>query len=270
MAKSAFYAVQVGRQPGVYKTWDECKAQVDGYPKSKYKKFGSEAEANAFVTGVEEVKEQNTSVSKESVVSEPKGSDVVIPDGPYAFVDGSFNPETGTYGYGGFVCAGGNMYPIMGNGRDPEMSKMRNVSGEIEGAMAAVRKAEELQIRELTILYDYKGIEEWAKGNWKTTKDGTKAYAEFMNPENRLTAVKFQKVAAHTGIEGNEMADVMAKLSVGIALTPSQSELATKALSMGKSPVSEQRSNRMDGLSFYEERFTEVLEDIELNNECSF
>ena len=28
MGKKKFYAVKVGRKPGIYQSWDECKAQV--------------------------------------------------------------------------------------------------------------------------------------------------------------------------------------------------------------------------------------------------
>lgn len=245
MAKQAFYAVQVGRVPGVYSTWDECKAQVDGYPGSKYKKFKTDAEAQAFVKGEELSGSVSGSGGLETFVqngckSVPESStDTTLPKGPYAFVDGSFNPETKVYGYGGFVCVNGRKYPIMGNGQDPEMATMRNVAGEIEGAMVAVKKAESLKIRDLTLLYDYKGIEQWAipageQGHWKATKSGTQAYAEFMKPENRLTQIHFQKVAAHTGIEGNEMADVMAKKAVGIALTGPQKALYEKAMNCGR------------------------------------
>jgi len=43
-----FYAVAVGRQPGVYHTWAECKAQVDGIPKAKFKAFKNIKDANMF------------------------------------------------------------------------------------------------------------------------------------------------------------------------------------------------------------------------------
>ncbi|KAL6301650.1 ribonuclease H-like domain-containing protein [Sparassis latifolia] len=45
----AFYAVSKGRVPGVYLTWDECEAQVVGYPGAKHKKFTTAAEAEAWV-----------------------------------------------------------------------------------------------------------------------------------------------------------------------------------------------------------------------------
>ncbi|XP_028252351.1 ribonuclease H1 [Parambassis ranga] len=54
MPKGAFfYAVRKGFKPGVYKSWDECKSQVDKYPAAAFKKFASERDAWAFVRGVE-------------------------------------------------------------------------------------------------------------------------------------------------------------------------------------------------------------------------
>ncbi|WP_286149303.1 RNase H1/viroplasmin domain-containing protein, partial [Thomasclavelia cocleata] len=37
MAK--FYAVKIGRKPGIYLTWDECKQQVDKFKGAVYKSF---------------------------------------------------------------------------------------------------------------------------------------------------------------------------------------------------------------------------------------
>ncbi|MFR1286910.1 MAG: viroplasmin family protein [Subdoligranulum sp.] len=37
MAKKKYYAVQVGRIPGIYGTWDECKAQTEGVSGAKHK-----------------------------------------------------------------------------------------------------------------------------------------------------------------------------------------------------------------------------------------
>ncbi|MCZ8514075.1 viroplasmin family protein [Paenibacillus filicis] len=52
MAKSKFYVVWEGRQPGVYKTWAECQAQTNGFPQAKFKSYESEAEAKAaFAAG---------------------------------------------------------------------------------------------------------------------------------------------------------------------------------------------------------------------------
>ncbi|KAJ1059186.1 hypothetical protein K5549_007987 [Capra hircus] len=45
-----FYAVRRGRKAGVFRTWDECRAQVDRFPAARFKKFATEEEAWAFVS----------------------------------------------------------------------------------------------------------------------------------------------------------------------------------------------------------------------------
>ena len=37
-----YYAVKKGKTLGIYKSWDECKAQVDGFSGAEYKSFKSE------------------------------------------------------------------------------------------------------------------------------------------------------------------------------------------------------------------------------------
>ncbi|XP_046547834.1 ribonuclease H1-like [Haliotis rubra] len=44
-----FYAVRVGRNPGIYKSWLACKAQVSEFPSARYKKFATEDLALEFV-----------------------------------------------------------------------------------------------------------------------------------------------------------------------------------------------------------------------------
>ena len=34
-----YYAVHIGRRPGVYTSWLQCKAEVDGYRGNKHKGF---------------------------------------------------------------------------------------------------------------------------------------------------------------------------------------------------------------------------------------
>lgn len=44
-----FYAVAVGHEPGVYDTWELCRAQVNQCPGARFKSFASRADAEAFV-----------------------------------------------------------------------------------------------------------------------------------------------------------------------------------------------------------------------------
>jgi ribonuclease HI len=46
MAKSKFYVVWQGVEPGVYSSWEDCKRQISGYPDAKYKSFATQEQAN--------------------------------------------------------------------------------------------------------------------------------------------------------------------------------------------------------------------------------
>ncbi|KAF9486433.1 ribonuclease H-like protein [Pholiota conissans] len=48
-SKDGYYAVGVGRIPGIYTTWAECENQTKGFPAAKFKKFQSLAQAEGFV-----------------------------------------------------------------------------------------------------------------------------------------------------------------------------------------------------------------------------
>jgi ribonuclease HI/viroplasmin and RNaseH domain-containing protein len=44
-----FYAVAIGKEPGIYKSWIECKAQVNGIKGAKFRKFDTEQECIEFI-----------------------------------------------------------------------------------------------------------------------------------------------------------------------------------------------------------------------------
>ena len=48
MAKK-YYAVAKGKTPGIYLTWNDCKAQVNGFSGAVYKGFATVQEAEEFV-----------------------------------------------------------------------------------------------------------------------------------------------------------------------------------------------------------------------------
>ncbi|WP_456057095.1 ribonuclease H1 domain-containing protein [Agathobacter sp.] len=205
---SKYYAVKKGKVPGIYLNWNDCKAMVDGYQGAVYKSFKTIEEAEKFITGEKIISGMKASGKNTSESGERCST--------YAFVDGSFNKATHTYGYGGFLVTDNEKYVLQGADNDAEMATMRNVAGEIKGAEAAVKKAIELGIKELVIYYDYMGIEMWATGAWKRNKAGTIAYHDYIMSVREQIKLTFVKVKGHSGVEGNEEADKLAKQAVGI------------------------------------------------------
>lgn len=199
MAKKKYYGVKVGKTPGVYLTWEECKSQVDGYSGAVYKSFPTLAEAEEFV-GVHRMNRATETEEPEF----PSG-------GATAYVDGSYNAATGEYSCGVVFLYEGEEIQIAQKGESEELASMRNVAGEILGAELAMRKAVEMGIPSLSIYHDYQGIASWCLGEWKTNKEGTRAYKEYFDSISQDLKIRFVKVKGHSGDKYNDIADELAK-----------------------------------------------------------
>lgn len=195
-----YYAVRIGKTPGIYNTWDECKREVDGFKGAQYKKFNSEIEALDFIEGLGRFV--------------PK--DYPDIDEVFAYVDGSFNIKDYSYSYGMVLITSDGEKCFNKAFPKDEFSYMRNVQGEITGAMAAIKMAYEYGKKRIVIFYDYEGIEKWATGEWKRNKEGTVLYKNFIDDYKSKIEIKFVKVLAHSGDKYNEMADELAKSALGI------------------------------------------------------
>ena len=201
-----YYAVRAGRSTGVFLTWAECQKQVTGFPGAVFKSFTTIEEAENFVKGIVTQIEE----SGEQILKAEPGALV-------AYVDGSYNVANNQFSYGMVLLDGEQELKFQQFFIDEELASMRNVAGEIKGAEAAMRYAVEQGFQKLYIYHDYEGIAKWCLGEWKTNKEGTKAYKAYFDSIRDKLQVVFVKVAAHTGDKYNEMADKLAKEALGIS-----------------------------------------------------
>ncbi len=187
-----YYAVRIGRNPGIYHTWDECKRETMGFKGASFKKFSTREDAEAFINEIEEEKKE--SAEKDELV---------------VYVDGSYRNSDKSHSYGVYMFNDEEEYTY--SKRFFKDSDMRNVSGEIKGAMRAMEEAAKLGKKKIYLHYDYEGIRSWALGFWKTNKEGTIYYKNFYDSIKDKLEVKFIKVEAHTGVKYNELVDKLAK-----------------------------------------------------------
>lgn len=192
------YAVRNGRSCGLFYSWPECQKQIKGFSNAEYKSFQTLDEASAYL-------------SRKDIVEEKQDENTLC-----AYVDGSFDIKTGRYGCGVVLLYKGEIKTLSKAGNDPTLASMRNVAGEITASEMAMHHALENGLEKIIIYHDYAGIAKWCTGDWKAEKEGTKRYKQYYDSIKDRLAVRFVKVAAHTGDTYNEMADRLAKDALGI------------------------------------------------------
>lgn len=196
-----FYAVKNGRKTGIFNTWDECKAQVDGFSGAVYKSFKTREEAEHYIGNIQASKE-NTDYLNDEVMT--------------VYVDGSYNNITGKFSYGLIAFKGEETIRDCKAFDDAELAAMRNVAGEIKGAEAGINLAITKGCKAVRVYHDYEGIAKWPLGEWKANKKGTIAYKKFYDEKKADIDISFHKVTGHSGDVYNDEADRLAKSALGI------------------------------------------------------
>ncbi|MBQ9983969.1 MAG: ribonuclease H family protein [Lachnospiraceae bacterium] len=232
MAKK-YYAVAKGKTPGIYFTWADCKAQVENFSGAVYKGFATLLEAESYIESVlgDNAVDKTKGTRQMDIANFLKGQEESVQldfekmnhaepvsDEAHlvAYVDGSYDHSQLRYAYGCVLVLPEGEVTLNGSDNHADYVSMRNVAGEIKGSEQAILWAIEHGYKRITIYYDYEGIEKWANGIWKANKIGTQRYKEFVVEQRNRIEIHFQKVAAHTGVKYNEMADKLAKEALGI------------------------------------------------------
>lgn len=208
--KQKFYAVRKGQTTGVFLTWDECKNAVHGFAGAEYKSFATRKEAEDFIA-----LGQDKTFKGDKNISDPMF--FATEETLVAFVDGSFDVNTGSYAFGCVLIEpNGTVTEKNGSGNEEEAKSARNVAGELLGTMTAAAFAIKNGYKKLRVYHDYTGICKWYRKEWKAESFAAREYVEFMNKTRPVLETEFVKVEAHTGVFFNERADILAKEALGI------------------------------------------------------
>ncbi|GAW22084.1 hypothetical protein ANO14919_116190 [Xylariales sp. No.14919] len=227
-----FYAVAVGREPGIYTDWDEASVAIKGWKAPKYKKFITRDEAVEFIRahGNEEAQEwllnEGAQPPNKKIKTKTSGDGDLVEDEPDVlriFTDGS-SLSNGRAG----AIAGVGVY--FGEG------DKRNVSERLEGEiqtnqraeLTAVRRALELAKHDakIRIFTDSKyaidcsinWYKSWVRNDWKKpngddvlNQDLVKAIRLLIDKRDKVGyKTLFQWVKGHSSNTGNIAADRLA------------------------------------------------------------
>lgn len=212
MAKKV-YAIQCGfdfknnKKIGnmIVNTWAECLAYVKGVKGAKYKSFENIDDANAYLN-------EGNRMLKKSDENYPK-------DCLHAYVDGSYNSSDGRYSYG-VVCVNNNIVEYIESNAEKDTSEknIRQIAGELKGAVKAVEYALRQGERKIVIFHDYEGIAHHATGAWERKEASSmEYYSKMQELMNSGIEVIFVKVDSHTGDLFNELVDEKCKECLGIS-----------------------------------------------------
>lgn len=208
MASKKFYAVKCGKVPGIYTSWEQCKAQTDGFSGAVYKSFTSLEEAKAYIKADSSVKP----LAAEDYIAYTLANPAIA----IAYVDGSYNIHTTEFGSGVVMFVAGKELHFSQGFSDSELAAMRNVAGEIKAAEIAMNFAFNNNISELYIYHDYEGISKWCLKEWKAGKAGTIHYQQLYDRISQSVKINFVKVKGHSNDTYNDIADQLAKASIGV------------------------------------------------------
>ena len=194
LSRKKYYAARFpGGRKEIFPSWEACKKEVLNRPGIIYKGFVDHEDAKKWL-GLHR--------GGTSFPGKDNGSSI--------YIDGSFK-EGFPYAGWGYVVVEGGRVTYQSYGLTPRPAQSRNVDGELHAALMAVKWAEE-KGRRIVLHYDYTGVENWAIGAWQARSAAAKAYVDAIAPH--LQAVRFKKVASHSGDEYNDMADALAKRAI--------------------------------------------------------
>ncbi len=222
---SKYYVVWAGRETGIFTSWPQTKALVDGFAGARYKSFKTQAEAEAAFgagKGQSAAGSKRTSSKAKPAASKPnKPAASEQPDSDIdIYTDGGCEPNPGEAGSGLALYKKGALAELWYGLYNPNGT---NNTAELNALHQALLMTRQYLEQGLSVhihsdsQYAIKCISLWAYG-WKANgwrrKTGEIANLSVIQEAHELydslkDKLKLSHVAAHVGIEGNELADRM-------------------------------------------------------------
>ena len=233
--RKQYYAVRSGREPGIYLTWEECKAQVDGYAKAQYKGFGSLGEAEAYMGYVKTANPSITKPSRAAPANPPgapkkkrgtrrsEAEDQAIEmletsDGlkhVVIYTDGACTGNPGPGGYGVVMLHGEHRKELSGGFRLTTNNRMEMLACIVglrsltEPSAVTLYSDSQYVINSMT-----KGwARRWKKNNWKRGDEDVRnpdLWRQMLDLCDKHK-VRFNWVRGHAGNKENERCDQLAR-----------------------------------------------------------
>lgn len=218
-----FYSVRIGKHPGIYNSWDECRTQVSGFKGAKFKKFKTMKEAENFLNGDTGIIDKETTIDDYIKVSnnvEYLPEIKVYTDGS-CFGNGKF-PSFGGYG----IYFGDELKNIS----EPVVNKPTNNKCELLAILHAIKillpKIEKNHLVTIGSDSDY-SIRCFTSYGYKCHKKQWKSKGDKEIPNvdiikegyyivKKYPNIKFKHIYSHTGNQdqdslANEQADKLAR-----------------------------------------------------------
>lgn len=229
-----FYAVKKGRKPGIYRTWDEAKKQIDGFSGAEYKSFSQITDATDYLnwnkeTQGSEIKRDEDTLQNaiKKIVTTSKTQNK--PDDDYfatIYTDGGTR-NTGVYKGGHVKKTDKAAWAYRIEWDDQEVHGAGGEYGatnnkmEQTGFINALKKLMELGFNEKKLLFvldsQYvlnainKGwLKGWKKRSWKKANGQLANKAEWQEIDRLLTNfphADFEWTKGHANNAGNEFVD---------------------------------------------------------------
>lgn len=160
---------------------------------------------NSFTLVDREIKDENI---KNLLQDLWHGVDSKPQKGINIYADGSF--LNGVIGYGAVIIKDGIVVKeLSGTINDELLLSSHQIAGEVTAVTEALKCCTANDIKDVSIFYDYAGLEKWAKNEWKSDKGFIIEYKNIV--QNCGIKITWNKVLAHSGNRWNELADKLAK-----------------------------------------------------------